>query len=335
MIVDYAVYEDGLRRDGAWSLDQAPDSFRRVDGFTWVDVQEPTADELDSLRTKLGLGWLDADPLGERQRPRLEAADGALVLVVATACRLERENVDCGRLLLAAGDNLLVSLRRGPATPLDGVRAELERRPERLRLGSTAALAAALERVIDDYAEVAEQLEEDIDSLEELVFSTKRLYRAERLYGLLRAVLRFHRAVVPLPEALERLAEEPQPGVADELRPEFRRLAQRAAGVVGEVERFRGLLGEALQVHQARASARLAQVSVRQSEITARQNEDMRKISAWVAIIATPTAIAGIYGMNFRHMPELDWAFGYPLVLAVMLVLCLALHRYFRHIHWL
>jgi magnesium transporter len=260
--------------------------------------------------------------LRERRCPSLVEDARGIALALRTVARDDGGEIVEGRLVLLLDERSLLSLRSGAAKPLDARVVESHEH-------ASDAFAAALHAVLDDYTAVGEGFEAEIEALEGLVFSPKRLYRAERLYTLARDVLRLHRVVAPLAGRLAAIAA--RDGFAAGLAP----LARRARTIELDVECARDVLASALQVHEARANARLAQVNVRQSELSARQNEDMRKISAWVAIIAVPTMIAGIYGMNFEHMPELDWSFGYPLALGVMLVLCVTLHRYFRRIHWL
>jgi magnesium transporter len=197
----------------------------------------------------------------------------------------------------------------------------MEDRPELLRLGPAAALHAIVDRVVDDYEPVVEELDSAIKSIEREVFSDSRSNPAEQIYGLKREVLELHGAVVPLLEPLKVLASGRQELVRDELLEYFRDVHDHLLKVATRIQEFRDLLTSVL-------TANLTQASVR-------QNEDVRRISAWAAIVAVPTAIAGIYGMNFDNMPELSWRWGYPLVLAVILVVCLALHRSFRRAGWL
>jgi magnesium transporter len=182
-------------------------------------------------------------------------------------------------------------------------------------------LHAIVDRVVDDYQPVADQLEEDIEQVEVDVFSPSRKASVERIYKLMREVLEFHHAVAPLGPPLERLSKEPLPHVNEHMRTYFRDVHDHVVRVSERIDSFRDLLVGVL-------TANLTQVSIQ-------QNEDVRKISAWVAIIAVPTMIAGIYGMNFEHMPELRWSFGYPLALALMACACLGLWRYFKRVGWL
>jgi magnesium transporter len=197
----------------------------------------------------------------------------------------------------------------------------MEERPDLLRYGPGAALYAIVDRVVDDYEPVIDALDAEIRGVEEEVFSPERSNPAEAIYKLKREVLQLDGAVAPLLDPLDRLASEGHPLVHEELQTYLRDAHDHLLRASRMIASFRDLLTSVL-------TANLTQVGVR-------QNEDVRRISAWAAIIAVPTAIAGIYGMNFEHMPELEWTFGYPLVLAVIAVLCVSLYAYFRRVGWL
>ncbi len=213
-----------------------------------------------------------------------------------------------------------MSVRQGEAVPLHGVRAKVERRPELLRCGPMAVVYAILDEVVDAYAPVMDALEHDIEEVEQEVFSDERQNPARRIYELKREAIDFARSVTPLVEPVERMTTGTT-RVPDELATYFRDVLDHLIRLSHHIDALREALTSVLQ-------ANLAQVGVR-------QNEDVRKISAWVAIIATPTMIAGIYGMNFDHMPELGWELGYPAVLTLMAVICFSLWRYFKRVGWL
>jgi magnesium transporter len=229
--------------------------------------------------------------------------------------------VEIGELLVFLGKDFVITVRHGEASSLGGVRESLEQDPARLRCGPGAVLHAILDRVVDDYAPAIDGLQNDIDEVETELFSTERSNPAERIYRLQREVTQFRRATAPLVEPIERLAKGHYELVHPQIRDYFRDVSDHLIRARDQLDGMRDLLGSTLH-------ANLAQVGVR-------QNEDVRKISAWVAIIAVPTMIAGIYGMNFEHMPELGWTFGYPLVIAVMLAICTWLYRYFKRAGWL
>jgi magnesium transporter len=322
-IVDLAVYKDGQRADDV-SLDQAFETCREPGTLVWIGLHEPTADEFDSVRREFGLHELAAeDAMKGHQRPKLEVyGDDHLFLVLKTARYFEPDTLEFGEILMFVGEQYVVTVRHGEASPLHDVRAQLEQRRELLRCGPAAVMHAVLDRVVDDYTPVLSNLDIDITELEAQAFGDAApTGLTERVYRLKRQVINLHRATAPLSEPLGRLTDGRYPHAQEELRPYFRDVYDHLLRAVQTADQFRELLTSILE-------ANLTQVSVR-------QNEQMRQISAWAAILAVPTLIAGIYGMNFRNMPELHWRVGYPAALTVMLLLCVALWSYFRHIDWL
>jgi len=323
MIVDCAVYERGQRRPGDLALEDAFEAARAKDALVWIGLHTPTAEEFDSVRQEFELHELAVeDAVKAHQRPKLELYGDSLFLVLKTArYSVPERSVEFGEILVFIGDRFVISVRHGDASPLAALRRELEHRPELLRCGPGAVLHAIVDRVVDDYQPVIEALDDEIGQLEASVFSESRENPAERIYKLTRETLAFHRAVAPLVEPLDRLAGEEFSSVDESVRAFFRDVFDHTVRVEDEIEAFRQLLTGMLE-------ANLTQVSVR-------QNEDMRRISAWVAIIAVPTMIAGVYGMNFEHMPELEWTYGYPLAIALMGAICTILYRRFRRAGWL
>lgn len=323
MIVDCAEYEDGARRPGAPTLDALASRERRVGRFVWLGLFEPTEEEFAEVMDALGLHPLASeDAVEAHQRPKLEIYDGTLFLVVKTARYDDvAETVEFGELLVFVGSDFIVVVRHGAASALAGVRAELESSPDLLALGPAAVLHGILDRVVDDYAPVMAGIDDDIGEVEADVFSDKGTNPVERIYKLKREVLGIHRALGPLVDPLHQLAGRSLPAIPVAVRSYFRDVEDHLIRMTEQNEVNRDLLTSVLE-------ANLTRVSVR-------QNEDMRKISAWVAMAAVPTLVAGVYGMNFDHMPELDWRFGYPAVLGLMVVVCLTLFRYFRRSGWL
>jgi magnesium transporter len=321
-IVDCAVYERGTRRPGHLPLEAAYDATDSEDAFVWIGLLEPTEEEFDSVRLEFELHELAVeDAIHAHQRPKLEVYGDSLFIVLKTAHYHEiEEKVEFGEIQLFVGDRFLVTVRHGE-TALHDVRLRMEKRPDLLRCGPSAALHAIVDRVVDDYVPVVAGLDMDIREVEADVFSASRSNPAERIYKLKREVLELHDAVIPLLEPLDRLARGAHALISEEIRPYFRDVHDHLIRVAEQVGGFRDLLTSVL-------TANLTQASVR-------QNEDVRKISAWAAIIAVPTMIAGIYGMNFEYMPELEWRFGYPLVLAVIIATCLLLYRWFRRAGWI
>ena len=321
VIVDCAVYERGARVATEPQLAGVREHMLGRDGFVWIGLVEPTPDEFDAVRAEFDLpGLAVEDALKAHQRPKLEHYGDILFVVLKTVEYIDdAEVVDVGEVMLFVGDDFLVSVRHGAAGGLGEAREELEERPELLALGPSAALYALVERVVDGYRPAIAAVETDIAEVEDAVFSGTGTNPVERIYTLRREVLQFYTAVAPMENVLDGLRARPR--VAEPLRDHLRDAADHLARVHQEVERSRELLSSILQ-------ANLTRVSVR-------QNEDVRKISAWAAIIAVPTLISGIYGMNFEHMPELTWRLGYPLALALMATACVLLYVRFRRSGWL
>ncbi len=322
-IVDCALYEDGERTDV--SLDHAHEAYLRDGAFVWIGLHEPTPDELDAVTREFNLHELAVeDAIKAHQRPKLERYADVSFLVLKTARYVEPDEVEFGEILLFVADDFVVSVRHGEGVPLHGVRIKMEHRSELLKCGPMAVVYAILDEVVDAYAPVMDALERDIEEVEAQVFAVDRprstQRTAQRIYALKREAIDFARAVTPLVEPIERMTTGTT-RVPEGLATYFRDVQDHLIRLSGRIEALRELLTSVLQ-------ANLAQVGVR-------QNEDMRKISAWVAILAVPTMLAGIYGMNFDDMPELRWQLGYPGVLALMLTLCFALWRYFKKVGWL
>jgi len=319
VIIDCAVYEGGKRSDV--SLEGVKEARHRDGAFVWIGLYEPTREEFDAVSGEFDLHELAVeDAIKAYQRPKLERYGDVAFLVLKTARYIEPDEIEFGEILLFIGDSFVVSVRHGEGVPLHSVRLKMEQRPELLRCGPMAVVYAILDEVVDAYAPVMDALDRDIEEVEQEVFSDARRNPAQRIYELKREAIDFARAVTPLVEPIERMTTGTT-RVPDELGTYFRDVLDHLIRVSQRVEASREVLTSVLQ-------ANLAQVGVR-------QNEDVRMISAWVAIIAVPTMIAGIYGMNFDHMPELRWGVGYPGVLALMAVICLGLWRYFKRAGWL
>jgi magnesium transporter len=325
MIVDCAIYEDGERRAGDLEVSEAARAAgdERSPAFAWLGVHEPTPEEFDAVAREFDLHELAVeDAVEAHERPKLEVYGETLFVVLKTVRYIDSEEViRSGEIMLFVNPTFVITVRHGDASDLHPVREAVEKRPDLLRCGPGAVLHAVIDRVVDDYEPAVQGLEIDIQQVEEQVFSEDASNPAQRIYRLEREVLEMQRAVRPLAAPVDRLARGHFDLISPELRDYFRDVHDHVLRVASRVEGFRDLLGSALQ-------ANLTQVTVR-------QNADMRRISAWVAILAVPTMIAGIYGMNFSHMPELSWRYGYPAVLAVIVIVCGLLHRGFRRAGWL
>ena len=322
MIVDCAVYVDGVRDPGSHAVEDAMAHARTRNGFVWVGLHEPTEDEFDNVAAAFDLHPLAVeDAIHAHQRPKLERYGDSLFVVFKPARYVDAEEVvEVGQIMLFVGSDFVVTVRHGESTALTEVRRALEADLEKMEWGPASVLYAVADKVVDDYAAVIKGVDNDIDQIEIEVFSGPKAAHAERIFKLKREVLDFRRAVDPLEPALGELARGVKP-IDERSADYFRDVHDHVLRVSEHLEALDSLLDSAL-------NANVAQVAMR-------QNEDMRKISAWVAIIAVPTMIAGIYGMNFEHMPELEWRLGYPLALMTMVVACLALYRMFKRREWL
>jgi magnesium transporter len=323
VIVDCAVYREGRRVPGDFTPEGAFKASRCEDTFVWIGLHEPTQEEFEAVRVEFGLHELAIeDAVKAHQRPKLEKYGDSLLIVLKTARYVDKDEVvQTGEILLFLGEGFIVAVRHGEASGLKEVRRNLEHKPEFLAHGPSAVLYGIVDRVVDDYLPVVAGLEDDIDQVEAEVFSSNRTNPVERIYYLKREVLEFRRATAPLLVPLNQLAVQPIAVVRQEVREYFRDVYDHLLRVNEQVEAFRDLLTSILE-------ANLTQMNIR-------QNEDMRRISAWVAIAVVPTMIAGIYGMNFDHMPELRSPLGYPLVLLGMLVICTGMYVFFRKRDWL
>jgi magnesium transporter len=330
MIIDCAVYHDGDRRPGELALADAFEAASNDNAFVWIGLYEPDEHEFESVRREFNLHELAVeDAIKAHQRPKLEVYDDSLFVVLKTARYLETEEVvEFGEIMLFLGPQFVVTVRHKPASELRGVRKQIESRPDLLRFGPSAVLYAIVDRVVDDYLPVIDGLDEDIKEVEKEVFSEAGSNPAERIYMLKREVIEFHQSTAPLTEPLDRLVRGQVPLLHQEMPEYFRDVQDHLLRIVEQVSGFRELLTSVLQ-------ANLTQVALLQNEVGMRLNADMRKISAWVAIVAVPTMIAGIYGMNFDYMPELRWTGGYPGALLAMVVACGFLYRAFKRNGWL
>jgi magnesium transporter len=323
-VVDCAHYKDGARQhEGSIPVEEAAERVGRGDEFVWVGLHEPSAEAMAELQQRFGLHELAVeDAARAHQRPKLEDYKDSFFVVLKTArYDDERETVHFGEIHIFLGAGYVITVRHGEGSELGPARARLEARPELLRLGSSAAAWAVVDKVVDDYRPVADGIEDDIEEVESDVFDDERPAPTQRIYFLKREVIEFYRAIWPLLAPLEALSRGAYAGVPEELQRYFRDVADHAHRIDEQVASQRELLTSVLE-------ANLALISVNQNEV-------VKKISSYAAIIAVPTFIASVYGMNFSDMPELDWSFGYPAVIAVMLAIVASLYAYFRRVGWL
>jgi magnesium transporter len=327
-VIDCAVYVDGNRQEPI-----APEDALRVaeerGGYVWLGLYAPTEAELGAIAEEYGLHPLAVeDAVYAHQRPKLERYDDALFMVLKTATYVEHERltatsevVDTGEVMVFLGARYVITVRHGEHGGLGQLRQRLEDQRELLCLGPSAVLYAVADLVVDTFVEVAAAVEEDVEELEASVFSPERTDDIGRLYQLKRELMSLRRAVAPLEVPLQKLAERPVDVVPEAMRSYFRDVLDHAIRVRDQVGGMDELLTSILQASLART--------------TMADNEDMRKISAYAGIIAVPTAIAGIYGMNFKYMPELDEPWGYPAVLLLIATVIGLLFRGFKRNGWL
>jgi len=324
MIVDCAYYRDRKRQnEEPLELEAALECVKSGEGFVWLGMHEPTADELAGASRAFDLPQLAVeDTVHAHQRPKLEEYEGHFFIVLRTALYEEaRERVHFGEIHIFLGRGYVVTVRHGEASDLKPARGRLEgQHAELLDAGPAAVAWAVLDQVVDDYGPVTAGIDDDIEEVEEDVF-TQGGDSSQRIYFLKREVIEFHRSVFPLLAPLEALERGAFPQIPDDLRRYFRDVADHSRRVDEQVHSQRELLTSILE-------ANLSLLSVRQNAV-------VKAISAWAAIIAVPTFFASVWGMNFQHMPELDLTFGYPLALAVMLTATLVLYHFFRRIEWL
>ncbi|WP_172385421.1 magnesium/cobalt transporter CorA [Streptomyces sp. MNP-20] len=333
-VVKCVTYRKGVRQTAARDGDlvEAVAQVRKDDdGFVWLGLHEPTEREFAGIAELFGLHPLAVeDAVHAHQRPKVERYDQTLFAVFKTVCYVEHaeltatsEVVDTGEIMVFVGREFVITVRHGRHGSLGPLREQLEATPEQLAQGPAAVLHAIADQVVDDYLDVTEAVQEDIDAVESEVFSATGARTADpgRIYQLKRELLELKRAVVPLGRPLQVLATQPIRVIAPEIQAYFRDVDDHLKRVAEQIAAFDELLNSILQAH-------LAQVTVAQNDAT-------RKITAWAAIVAVPTMICGIYGMNFDHMPELHWRFGYALVMGVIATGCVVLYRGFRRNGWL
>jgi magnesium transporter len=325
MIVDCAHYKDGQRQhEGKLALEEAAKCVTGQPGeFVWLGLFEPNAAELHEVAEKFHLHELAVeDAERAHQRPKLEDYEDSYFIVLKTArYDQEAEQVHFGEVHLFAARNYVIAVRHGEGSELGPARKRLEERPELLMQGPASVVWAVLDKIVDDYYPVVQGIEDDIEEVEAQVFDESE-QPTQRIYFLKREVIEFHRAVGPLLVPLETLETGGiSRAIDDELRRFFRDVADHARRIDDQVNSQRELLTSVLE-------ANLALVSVRQNDV-------IKEISSWAAIITVPTFIASVYGMNFTHMPELKWKIGYPLALVTMAVAVLLLRRFFKRIGWM
>jgi magnesium transporter len=333
-MVDCAVYVDGRREPGKFThgaaLAKARDLRQAgIQAFVWIGLHDPDEHQMQAMADVFGLHELAvADVVHAHRRPKLQRFDDTLFLVLKTVNYVEnesvahaREIVETGEIMIFVGADFVVTVRHGEHGKLARVRQRLDASPTVTKLGPYAVVHAIADDVVDHYLEVTDMIEVDIDTMEEDIFSPRSNPNVESIYLLKREVVELRRSVAPLTLALRRLASDHNDLISNEVRRYMRDVLEHQIEAAERINSYDDMLSSLV-------SAALGKVAMQ-------QNVDMRKISAWVAIAAVPTAVAGIYGMNFDFMPELHTVWGYPAVLTVICVICALLYRTFRRNKWL
>ena len=333
-MVDCAVYVDGQRAPGKYTHAAALNKVHELEAdgknaFVWIGLHEPDEHQMQAVADVFCLHELAVeDAVHAHQRPKLERYDKTLFLVLKTVNYVEhasvstaREIVETGEIMVFVGTDFVVTVRHGEHSGLAEVRKRLDASPAILKLGPYAVMHAIADHVVDSYLDVTDLIETDIDTMEEDIFSPLAQTNIECIYLLKREVVELRRAVSPLTVGLQRILTDHNDMISVEVRRYMRDVLDHNITAADRIASYDDMLSSLVQ-------AALGKVAMQ-------QNVDMRKISAWVAIAAVPTALAGIYGMNFDHMPELHLVWGYPAVLLTMVIVCTLLYRTFRHNHWL
>ncbi|BBX23480.1 magnesium transport protein CorA [Mycolicibacter terrae] len=334
VLVDCGVYAEGDRVPGEFTPAGAMAKVREIaangrDAFVWVGLHEPDERQMQAVAATFDLHELTVeDAVHAHQRPKLERYDETLFLVLKTvnyvpheSVVLPRQIVETGEIMIFVGKNFVITVRHGEHGGLSDVRKRMDADPEHLRLGPYAVMHAIADYVVDRYVEVTNLMESDIDTIEEVAFAPGTRTDVEPIYQIKREVVELRRAVAPLSVPFQRMQTDYKDLISKEVRRYLRDVGDHQTRAAEQIASYDEMLSSLVQ-------AALARVGMQ-------QNTDMRKMSAWAGIIAVPTMIAGIYGMNFDHMPALHWTFSYPAVLAAMGAISMLLYRAFRRNGWL
>ncbi|MFD6673072.1 magnesium and cobalt transport protein CorA [Rhodococcus zopfii] len=336
-IVDSAVYRDGRRTTSPATLADALNHLPDDGSMAWIGMYRPSDTQLHEAAEQFGFHELAVeDAIVAHQRPKLERYGDTLFVVLRAARYVdESERVDFGELHVFVGPTFVLTVRHSESPDLSAVRSRMEHDPELLRRGPEAVLYAILDAVVDGYAPVVAGLQNDIDEIETEVFSGDPKV-SRRIYELSREVIEFQRAAKPLLAVLSGLsAGFGKYRIDEELQKYLRDVTDHATAVVEQVDGFRQLLGNILTVNATLVSQMQNEEMRNLTRASYTQNEEIKKVSAWAAILFAPTLIGTVYGMNFDHMPELHWVGGYPFALLMMVITCCSLFGIFRRRGWL
>ena len=336
-VVDNAIYVDGIRTTNPATLDETYEILRERQGMAWIGLYRPTPDEIRSVATEFGLHHLVVDDaIAAHQRPKLERYGAILFTVIRPARYIEqREQVEFGELHVVTGDGFVVTIQHAESPDLARVRRRLESQPNLLRLGPEAVLYSIMDQVVDEYAPVVAGLENDIDEIEDQLFNNDPAV-SRRIYALTREVIEVQRATRPLLGIIDALSGGFDKYHVDiELQRHLRDVGDHVLRIVERIDAFRSLLQNALTVDATLVGQRQNDEIQQLTQTSLDQNEQVKRISAWAAILFAPTLVGTIYGMNFKHMPELGWRLGYPLALLAMTACGVVLYVVFKRRGWL
>jgi magnesium transporter len=336
-VVDNAVYVDGIRTANPATLDETYELLRERQGMAWIGLYRPTPEEIRSVAAEFGLHHLVVDDaIAAHQRPKLERYGDILFTVLRPARYIDqREQVEFGELHVVTGDGFVVTIRHAERPDLASVRHRLESQPDLLGLGPEAVLYSIMDQVVDEYAPVVAGLENDIDEIEDQLFNNDPA-ASRRIYALTREVIEVQRATKPLLGIIDALSAGFDKYHVDiELQRNLRDVGDHVLRIVERVDGFRALLQNALSVNATLVGQRQNDEVRRLTQTSLDQNEQVKRISAWAAILFAPTLVGTIYGMNFKHMPEIGWRLGYPFALLAMAACGVVLYLVFKRRGWL
>ncbi|MEV6201413.1 magnesium and cobalt transport protein CorA [Streptomyces sp. NPDC051771] len=337
-VIQATLYREGRKVSSPATLAETYRQLREhPDGMAWIGLHRPTEEELHSLAAEFDLHELAVeDALEAHQRPKLERYGDTLFVVLRAARYLDaQEEVDFGELHIFVGPDFLISVRHGAAPDLSAVRRRMEENPDLLALGPEAVLYAILDAVVDGYAPVVAGVQNDVDEIETEVFGGDPAV-SRRIYELSREMVEFQRATRPLVGMLHGLmAGFAKYGTDEELQRYLRDVADHVTHTSERVDGFRQALTEILTVNATLVTQQQNAEMRALAEAGFEQNEEIKRISSWAAILFAPTLVGTVYGMNFDSMPELHWSLGYPFAIGLMMAVCTSLYVVFKRRDWL
>lgn len=336
-VVDNAIYVGGHRTSDPSSLDQTFEEMSARHGMAWIGLYRPDESELREIVEEFGLHSLAVeDALSGHQRPKLDHYGDSVFIVLRPARYLDSEEaVEFGEVHVFVGPGFIVTVRHAESPDLAKVRSRLEDDPELLARGPMAVLYGIVDEVVDEYGPVVAGLENDIDEIEDQLFANDPAV-ARRIFSLTREVIDFQRAVGPLIPILERLQLEAESfGIDVEVGRGFRDAHDHVIRIVERSASFRTILENSLLLHATLVTQRQNDAMAEMTEFSLTQNEQVKKVSGWAAILFAPTLVGTVYGMNFDYMPELHWSLGYPMALGLMAATSLTLYTIFKRKGWL